>query len=165
MELNDKVKQTYIQLLIDSLGKKHGILKELMQITKKQQTIIDADVFDEDEFIKTISLKEVHINSLGEIDRGFEMVYDRIREELNSNPNEYTDEIIYLKELVTVVTDLSVKLQALETGNKRTLEIVLANKRKNIKNARLSNETVSNYYKSMSGNNQNQQSHFYDKKK
>lgn len=164
MELNDKAKQTYIQLLIDSLGKKHGILKELMQITKKQQIIIDADVFDEDEFIKTISLKEVHINSLGEIDRGFEMVYDRIREELNGNPNEYTDEIIYLKKLVTVVTDLSVKLQALETGNKRALEILLANKRKSIKNARLSNETVTNYYKSMSSN-QNEQSHFYDKKK
>lgn len=165
MELNNNVRQTYIQLLIDSLGKKYGILEELMQITTKQQTIIDLDNFDEDEFHKTISLKEKQINDLAEIDRGFELVYDRIREELNDNRSQYTEEIRVLKELVTEVTDLNVKLQALEKRNKSKLEAVLASKRKDIKKARLSNETVSNYYKSMSGNNQNQQSHFYDKKK
>lgn len=164
MKLDDNIKQTYIQLLIDSLGKKYGILDELMKVTITQQVIIDSESFDENEFSKTISLKEEQINNLMEIDRGFELVYDRIRDELNDNRGKYTEKIISLKELVTRVTDLSVKLQALEKGNKSKLEALLADKRKNIRSARLSNETVSNYYKSMSGN-QNQQSHFYDKKK
>lgn len=163
MGLKDNVKQTYIQLLIDSLGKKNEVLTELMQITTKQQDIIDSESFDEDEFLRTISLKEEQIKDLTEFDKGFEMVYERIREELNNNPNSYRTEIEDLKELVTKVTDLSVKLQALEKRNKSKIEPLLVSKRKNIKNARLSNETVTNYYKSMSGK-QEEQSYFYDKK-
>ncbi len=163
MGLKDNVKQTYIQLLIDSLGKKNEVLTELMQITTKQQDIIDSESFDEDEFLRTISLKEEQIKDLTEFDKGFEMVYERIREELNNNPNSYRTEIEDLKELVTKVTDLSVKLQALEKRNKSKIEALLVSKRKNIKNARLSNETVTNYYKSMSGK-QEEQSYFYDKK-
>lgn len=164
MELNDNSKQTYIQLLIDSLGKKQEVLTELMQITKRQQIIIDSEGFEEDEFLKTISLKEEQIKGLEELDKGFEMVYDRIREELKDNRREYTSQITALKERVTIVTDLSVKLQALEKRNRSRLEALLANKRKNIKNARLSNETVTNYYKNMSSKPE-AQSYFYDKKK
>lgn len=164
MELNDSAKQTYIQLLIDSLGKKHEVLNELMQLTTRQQSMIGSEGFDEDEFLATISLKEEALKSLSELDRGFELIYDRIREELKNNSKEYTVQIASLKDLVTEVTDLSVKLQALEKRNRSKLEGQLANKRKAIKNARLSNETVTNYYKTVSGNQSNQ-AHFYDKKK
>ena len=164
MELNGNAKQTYIQLLVDTLVKKHEVLSELMQITEKQQSIINNDSFDEDEFLKTISLKEEQINSLSELDRGFELIYDRSRDELNANRKEYASQITSLKELVTAVTDLSVKLQALEKRNRTKLEVLLTNKRKNIKNSRLSNETVTSYYKNMSSKPETQ-SYFYDKKK
>lgn len=164
MELNDNNKHTYILLLIDSLNKKYNILNELMQITTTQRSIIDSGNFDEDEFLQTITLKEKLINSLAELDRGFELVYDRIRVELNENRNQYTTEISVLKELVTKVTEFSVKLQAQEKINKANLESQLASKRKSIKSARLSNETVTNYYKSMSGKQNQQSSYFYDKK-
>ncbi|NLO09342.1 MAG: flagellar protein FlgN [Clostridiales bacterium] len=164
MELNDNAKQTYIQLLIDSLRKKQVILNELMQVTTKQQEIINSDDFEEDEFLKTITLKEEQIKSLDELDRGFEMVYDRVREELNENRMEYVSQITSLKELVTAITDLSVKLQALEKRNRPKLEALLANKRKSIKSSRLSNETVTNYYRNMTSKPESQ-SYFYDKKK
>lgn len=164
MELNNNVKKTYIQLLIDSLEKKLDVLNELMKITRGQQEIVNSDSFNEDDFMETILLKEEQINKLSELDKGFEMVYDRIRDELNDNYEKYTSEIKSLKELVTKVTDLSVKLQALEQRNKSNLKALLSNKRKNIKNARLSNETVTNYYKNMSGG-KDSKSYFYDKKK
>ena len=163
MELNDNAKETYIQLLIDSLVKKQEVLNELMEITTRQQNIIDSESFEEDEFLKTISLKEEQIKSLEEMDRGFELVYDRIRENLSDNRKEYIPQITALKELVTIITDLSVRLQALEKRNKPKLEALLANKRKSIKNSRLSNETVTNYYKNMS-NKPDTKSYFYDKK-
>ena len=164
MDLNKEVKQTYIQLLIDSLEKKHELLEEIMNVTTKQQDMIDSSSFNEDEFMQTISLKEEQINKLSELDKGFEMVYDRIRDELGDNHKKYTSEIISLKELVTRVTDLSVNLQALEQRNKSKLQALLLRKRKNIKNARLSNETVTSYYKNMSAGNESK-SYFYDKKK
>ena len=50
MELNNNAKETYIQLLIDSLKKKRGILDELMMVTERQREIIDSENFREDEF-------------------------------------------------------------------------------------------------------------------
>ena len=92
------------------------------------------------------------------------MVYERIREELNENRKDYIPQITALKELVTVVTDLSVKLQALEKSNKAKLETLMVNQRKKIKNLRLGNETVASYYKNMSNQSEGR-SYFYDKKK
>ncbi|CRZ35202.1 hypothetical protein DFR55_10470 [Herbinix hemicellulosilytica] len=163
MELNNGYKKTYIQILIDSLNKKYTVLNELMQITIRQQNIINAEQFNDDEFMNTIALKEELINSLSELDKGFEMVYDRVREELKENGNSYQSEITSLKELVTKVTDLSVRLQVLEKTNKTGLEAVLSRKRKEIGKARISNETVANYYKNMS-KRADSQSYFYDKK-
>lgn len=163
MELNDNNKKTYIQIIIESLNKKYKVLNELMQITSRQKAIIDADSFDEDLFMETISLKQEQIDKLSELDRGFELVYDRIREDLKTNSKEYQSEITSLKELVTKITDLNIKLQALEKSNKPKLESRLANKRQSIKKSRLSNQTVTNYYKTMSGG-QETQSYFYDKK-
>lgn len=163
MELNDNNKKTYIQIIIESLNKKYKVLNELMQITSRQKAIVDADSFDEDLFMETISLKQEQIDKLSELDRGFELVYDRIREDLKTNSKEYQSEITSLKELVTKITDLNIKLQALEKSNKPKLESRLANKRQSIKKSRLSNQTVTNYYKTMSGG-QEAQSYFYDKK-
>ena len=162
MELNDNNKKTYIQIIIESLNKKYKVLNELMQITSRQKAIVDADSFDEDLFMETISLKQEQIDKLSELDRGFELVYDRIREDLKTNSKEYQSEITSLKELVTKITDLNIKLQALEKSNKPKLESRLANKRQSIKKSRLSNQTVTNYYKTMSGG-QETQSYFYDK--
>lgn len=163
MELKNNFKKTYIQLLIDTLGKKHDILNQLMQITARQQDIINSESFDEDEFMITISLKEELINGLSELDKGFELVYDRVRDELKDNGTIYKNEITSLKDLVTKVTDLSIRLQAMERSNKSSLEALLSRKRRDIGKARLSNETVANYYKSMSGK-PDSQSYFYDKK-
>jgi len=163
MELKNNFKKTYIKLLIDTLGKKHDILNRLMQITARQQDIINSESFDEDEFMNTMSLKEELINGLSELDKGFELVYDRVRDELKDNGTMYKDEITSLKDLVTKVTDLSIRLQAMERSNKSSLEALLSRKRRDIGKARLSNETVANYYKSMSGK-PDSQSYFYDKK-
>jgi len=163
MEINNGFKKTYIQLLIDSLNKKYGILNELMQITVRQRDIINAQSFDDSEFMDTIALKEELIKGLSELDKGFELVYDRVRDEIQQNSSMYQSEITSLRELVTKVTDLSVNLQALEKSNKTNLEHVLSRKRKEIGKARMSNETVANYYKTMSGRAESE-SYFYDKK-
>jgi FlgN protein. len=161
MDINNNIKKTYIQVLIDALEKKYKILNELMQITIRQKDIINSENFDDSEFMNTIEMKEKLISGLSELDKGFELVYDHVRDELQENGSIYKAEIASLKELVTKVTDLSVGLQALEKSNKTGLETLLSRKRKDIGKARLSNKTVASYYKSMSGDSN---SYFYDKK-
>jgi hypothetical protein len=55
------------------------------------------------------------------------------------------------------------ELQAMEKRNKNRIETVLSKKRKQIANARISNQSVANYYKNIS-NEYQEKSFFYDKK-
>jgi hypothetical protein len=165
MELeNQAARNTYIQLLVDTLQKKSKVLKLLMNITEQQENIISAPNFNEDEFLKTISLKEEQIQTLEKLDNGFDQIYESIKEELANKKEKFGTEIASLKVLIVEITDMSVKLQALERRNKSKMEVIFSNKRREIKNSRLSNQTVANYYKNMS-KQQEAQSYFYDKKK
>jgi hypothetical protein len=135
-----------------------------MDLTQEQESVIASDKFEEDEFLKLIEQKEEQLQSLNMLDTGFERIYESVKEELTLNKSKYQSEVIALKEYIGLITDLSVKTQALERRNKSKLEIVLAQKRKEIKNSRMSNQSVTNYYKTMAMQHE-PQSYFYDKKK
>lgn len=165
MELDSQAaRQTYVKLLADTLKKKSEILKRLKDITMHQEDIIASDHLDEDEFLRTVSLKEELINTLIKLDDGFEQLYESVKEELVTNKDKYTDDIMRLKELITAITDTSVEIEALEKRNKVRIEAYFSMKRREIRNSRMSSRTVSNYYKSLA-KQQETQAIFYDKKK
>ena len=157
-------KQAYMQMLLDTLNKKKNILKFLMNVTEQQEELIAAESFDDSLFEQTITIKEEHLKTLTILDKGFEKLYDGIKNELMIEKYKYKDEILQLKELIIELTDISVKLQAVEKRNKTKIDFVFSQKRKAIKNSRISSRTVSNYYKNMAKQNE-EQSIFYDKKK
>jgi len=161
--VNNTTKQAYVQLLIDVLKKKSVVLNRLMDITKQQEKLAASVSFDEEQFLQTISLKDELIQNLLELDNGFEQLYGSVKEELNGNKEKYVTEISLLKEQISYITDLNVTLQALENRNKSKLDIIFSQKRRDIKNARISSKTASNYYKT-SANQHEAQSFFYDKK-
>lgn len=161
---NQSTKQTYIKLLVDTLKKKSEVLRHLMELTELQESIINLDPFDEDQFLAVVSKKEEQLELLATLDNGFEQLYDSVKEELAEGRMNYAEEIKEMKELITLITDFSVKLQVLEKRNRAKMEIIFTNKRREIKNARANNMAVTNYYKNTS-QQQVPQSYFYDKKK
>lgn len=166
MDIQDNTtKQAYIQLLIDTLEKKKKTLAWLMSVTEQQEEIMSTENFDDNLFDQTISIKDEHIKTLTMLDEGFEKVYEGVKEELAAKKDKYATEIKTLQGLISDITDLSVKLQALEKRNRSKLEYVLSQKRKEIKDTRLSSKTVANYYKNIAQQNDIQSSVFYDKKK
>lgn len=165
MDIRDNTtKQAYVQLLVDTLEKKKKTLALLMSVTEQQEEIMSSEHFEEDLFDQTISVKEEYIQTLNMLDEGFEKVYDGVKDELSSNKLQYEPQIRSLQALITELTDLTVKLQALEKRNKSKLEAVLSKKRREIKDTRLSNKTVANYYKNIAQQTDIQSSVFYDKK-
>lgn len=160
---NQTTKQTYIGLLAEILKKKIEVLKLLMDLSVQQEQILTAEAFDEDLFLTTIDQKDEQINRLNTLDEGFDKIYNGVKEELSVDKVSYTSEILLMKDLITEITDMSVKLQAIEKRNKEKLEKVLVEKRKEIKNFRVSNQTATNYYKTMAQQHE-AQSYFYDKK-
>jgi flagellar biosynthesis/type III secretory pathway chaperone len=160
----DMDNNTYVYILIDTLLKKNSLLDNLIQTTLFQKECITEETPDMDQFEQTLSEKEILIDQLNQLDDGFEVIYDHVKDEISNNKLKHKDDILKLQELIRQVTEKSTKLQALELQNKSIIEFYFANKKKEIKNFKRSSQTASNYYKNMSNQNQGE-SYFLDKKK
>ncbi len=165
MELdNQTTKQAYIQMLSDVLKRKLAVLNRLMELTGDQEVLMKQDTFDEEAFSRTIDQKGEQLELLTKLDTGFEQLYENVREELSTQKSKYFHEITTMQEDIASITDLSVKLQAMEKRNRTKLEQILSQKRREIKSSRMSSQTVAKYYKTIANQNDTP-SFFYDKKK
>lgn len=154
----------YLSLLGKSLEKKAHLLSELTELTHEQEELISKDQLEDDRFISIINQKGELIKQVNELDNGFELLYQRVREELKVNPGSYKEHVERLKTLVTDVTDKGVQLQAMERRNKDKIDLFLHTRRKNIKSFKMNQKTASSYY-SNTGNKTTDSSYFFDKKK
>ena len=79
-----------------------------------------------DELDANMSLKDGLIQKLLKLDEGFEMLYERIREQLLGNKDAYKSQIKSLQQLISQVTEKSVSIQAQEARNKKLIETYFA---------------------------------------
>ena len=156
--------QNYLDIMIDSLAKKEELLKQIVDYNEIQQTIVTASEFKEEAFEKNIADKGAVVEKILRLDEGFNSVFNRIKEELQTNKKKYANDIERLKTLVASVTELGVRIQAQELRNKQLVEKRFAQMRKELSQAKRTTSTANAYYKSV--NNLNQyESHFLDQKK
>lgn len=156
--------RNYIRILRESLEKKERILHNLLDMTRQQEEYLAGSEFELDVFEEMLDVKNGMIEELNSVDDGFETVYERIREYLQSHQKELAEPIREMQNRVREITSLSVSLQALEERNRKKLEGVFASKQQEIKKFRQSSQMVNNYYQTMSGAGSYQPS-FLDKKK
>ena len=141
-----------IKILRDCMTRKENILNNLIDMTREQEAYLSGDEFDIDVFDGMIDAKNLMLDGLNSVDNGFENVYNRVRDELKSNPAPYADEIRDLKNCIREITSLSMQLQALEERNKNRLEQIFSNRRAEITGYKRASNHVSAYYQTMSGN-------------
>ena len=145
--------QNYLQMMIESLRKKDGVLSKLIEKNEAQaDCIVDREYGDIDweRFNVLIAEKEILINRINEMDQGFSSLYDRVRDEVLADRDAYKSEIAEMQELITNLTEKGTKIQTQEERNRAKIENVLMGAKKEIKKSRKSMQAVSNYYKSMS---------------
>lgn len=145
--------QNYLQMMIESLRKKNGVLSKLIEKNEAQaDCIVDREYGDIDweRFNVLIAEKEILINRINEMDQGFSSLYDRVRDEVLADRDAYKSEIAEMQELITNLTEKGTKIQTQEERNRAKMEKVLMGAKKEIKKSRKSMQAVSNYYKSMS---------------
>lgn len=155
---------TYIRMMIDILRKKEAHLEKILEYTVGQEEILKRDEFSEKEFDILVEKKQGLIKKIEEFDNGFQSVYNRMAEELAGNKEQYKEQILEMQEMITRVTDLGVKLTALEQKNRSNLELCLREKKQGIKQFKVSKQTADKYYKNMIGM-QTGASYFMDQKK
>lgn len=141
----------YIIALKESLEKKLKVLDETYRICQMQFDIISGNDPDYDEFDRLFDDKEICIEKLSKLDEGFEIVYERVSEELKSNSGDYTEIIAQMKGLITQITEVSTSISALEERIRNSVSDALIRERKGIADTKRSVNVAMNYYKNMTG--------------
>ena len=156
--------QSGAQILLQSLEKKNQLLDQMIRQNGVQEDILKQDELDMDAFDEAIDKQSSFVEQLDKLDRGFEAVYDRFREELIENKERYRDEIARMKQQIQQITDKIVTLNAGNMRNKMLAENQFKKRRQEIGTGASKSRVARNYYNSM--NNLNYVSpQFYDNKK
>lgn len=157
--------EAYVVLLLDTLKKKNEILQSLLTQTKEQQKVLSEETLDQELFDITLNKKSDDIKKLNELDEGFDLVFRHVETELKENPAKYKEMVMQMQDFIAQITEKSMQLQALESKNSDAFKRYLVKEKEQICNAKLSSQTVSNYYKNMSGTVYGEESHFFNQKK
>lgn len=155
--------QNYLLILEQSLNKKINILSELERLTQVQKDIISKEQFDEDAFNDTLEKKSSQIEEIERLDKGFQILYDNVKAQIENNRQNYSSEIQRLQIMIKTITDKSAMLMVMENQNKEQVTKRFATLKKEARQIKRNRNVAANYYKSM--NNISSEPYFLDKKK
>ena len=141
---------SYIEIMKNSLIKKAAVLEKISEQNKIQQELTKAEEFDYDTFDKTLAEKDKLIEEINQLDSGFQSLFDRIKEIMESNKEAYADDIKEMQRLVAVITDKSANVMAEEKRNREAIMNRKDSLKKEVGMARATNKVAANYYKTMS---------------
>ena len=121
---------SYIQVLIQSLHQKVEALDSIIEKNKEQYEILSAEEADMDAFEKNIEEKSQYIDKIVFLDDGFEEIYK-------------------MKDLISMITERSMKIQVQEQRNKELAGMQFSKARKKIRQVKAGNKAATQYYKNM----------------
>lgn len=142
--------ENYLKVLEDSLRQKSEILDKIAEYSDRQGTLLKQDKLDLEEFDAYVDRKDELIQKLAKLDEGFEVLYDRIKEQLQGNKEKHANQIAVLQKLISQVTEKSVSIQTQENRNKAMLETHFKNMRQGMRQGVRNSKAAYDYYKSMS---------------
>ena len=139
-----------LQILIESLKKKIGIMDNILLASKEQEKLANSIEFDSERFDELFDQKDVLLKEMGELDQGFDATFSRIRDELLDNKEKYRDEILQLQQLIRTTVDLGAEIAATESRTKDSLTNVMKRQKQDLAKRKVSSKTVMDYYKTSS---------------
>lgn len=158
------MEQNCVQILAQSLVKKNEVLDGIIEQNNLQETILKQEAFDMDSFEKTIDEQNRLIEKLNILDSGFEVVYEKSREEILANKAKYSKEIALMQSLIQQITDKIVTVNAGNLRNKTMAEVQFRKEKQAIGQSVSKTKVARNYYNSMNKLNC-VAPQFYDNKK
>ena len=153
-----------LQLLIEALEKKERILRQILDKSKIQLNVAEAETLDVERFDKLVDDKASLLEEMVKLDEGFDSTYQRVKDELLTQKDRYKKEIVVLQKLIENGVDLGAQISAAETRTKNKLSVSLARSKKELVQKRVSTKVASDYYKT-SNNFKHASSFFLEKKK
>lgn len=154
----------YVVAMRESLEKKVKVLEEILRISQHQQKILEKKPMDYKLFDQCVDDKDICIEKIEKMDEGFDLLYQRVGNELKEHREQYAEEIQKMQSLISEITDKSVTIQALEQRNRQALEQIFLEERRELGRGKRSMSVAKNYYQTM-GNMNVAGAQFMDQKK
>ena len=140
--------------MIESLTKKSEILDTLIRKNEAQHDCVAGKEYEEidwDAFNLIVAEKQIAIDRIVKMDEGFQSLYDRVKEQLSEDRSKYADKIKEIQKLIEKVTGQGIKITTGEERNRKIIEKVFGNRKKEIKRTRNSLKVANSYAQTMSG--------------
>lgn len=140
---------SYINIMRESLEKKRDILDRIIELNRQQKLLLqDPNLLPED-FEKNMDNKSGFVEQLNLLDDGFEELFERVRDNLNENKQQYADEIKKMQTLIKEITEKTNTIQTQEARNKEEADRKFSDVRDQVKGVRNSQKVVHQYYQNM----------------
>lgn len=143
----------YIQIMIESLTKKSELLDKLIVRNEEQRDCVAGKTYDDvdwDAFNLIVAQKEAAIDRIVKMDEGFQSLYDRVKEQLNTDKDKYSDKIREIQRLIGVITEQGVRISTGEERNRKLIDKLFGARKGEIKRTRNSLQVASSYAQTMS---------------
>ena len=139
-----------LDMLEESLVKKLSILTKLEEENELQKEVLSSmEEEREPEFDACVDRKAELIDQLVLLDDGFQSLFDRVKEEVGQNKEQYKDQIKRMQQLIEEVTGKSASLEATEHRNKRLAEQYFSTIRQKMTTSKKTSAAAFNYYQTM----------------
>lgn len=139
----------YMQVMIQSLTKKKAVLEGICEDNLRQKDLLKTDAPDIDEWEAIVKEKAEKIDQLNLLDDGFNSLYQRVREELTKNREQYAEEIRSMQKLITGITELIVNIEAQEARNKELAAAQFSKMKKQVRQVKQTSKAAEAYRNNM----------------
>ncbi len=141
----------YINIMIESLQNKIAVLDEIIIKNDDQTKILNQDDVDWDSFDRNADEKLELIERMDKLDEGFERLFEKIKELLGTEEGKraYARQIRTMQSQISIITEKSVSIQAVEARNKQLVEQKFSQSHKRLGQSRNTSRVAMDYYKNM----------------
>ena len=140
---------SYLNILQDSLIKKLELLDQIEKKSLEQSEMIKVSNVDLALVDANMDEKAKLIDEILKLDTGFESIYEKVREQLLANKEQFKVQIHNLQGLISKVTEKSTAIQAIEARNKAQMDIVFSTQKREVQNRRNAMSVARDYYQNM----------------
>lgn len=143
------MEREYVSALVQGLEKKLTILHQIMDYSKEQKLLLQEENLDPDDLDRNMENKANLIEELEQLDKGFEQVYERVKEALAENITAYRPQVKRMQELIGQISAMSALIQREEAENKELAQQKFAKVKKQVREVKAGRKAVNQYYQNM----------------
>ena len=164
MTMDNNETKSYVAIMIQSLNKKQRLLDKIIIKNNEQAELFKGDHHNNDLLETNVKEKSDLLDQLNLLDNGFEKLYNRTKEELDSNRARYAADIRQMQDLIKGITERGARIEAQEKHNHTLATNYFSISQQRIGKVRNTNKVAELYRQNMRGTSYIE-SHFWDKKK